>query len=132
MGDNKIQIRTDFSSTVEAYIPVKPMVNLTGIVKIDEGLSLTEQEKEQLYDDILIEIKDAKGNSLDLTVPDNTGAFDISGLFPEQYVIEVQYIGTKFKVPGLTKKLTLFYLDDKDFENKVVFEFEMNKIVAKN
>ncbi len=132
MGDNKIQIKSDFSSTVEAYIPVKPMVNLTGIVKIDKSLWLNELEKEQLYEDILVEIKDLEGNSLDLTIPDNTGAFDISGLFPEEYMVEVQYIGTQFKVPGLKKKLKLFYSKYGEFENIIEFEFEKNKIIAKN
>lgn len=132
LGDNKVQIKSDFSSTVKAYIPIKPMVNLTGVVNLDKELGLNELEKEQLYEDILIEIKDLKGNSLDLTVPDNTGLFDISGLFPEEYVVEVQYIGTRFKVPGLKKKLKLFYLENGEFENKVEFEFEKNKIVAKN
>lgn len=132
MGDNKVQIKSDFSSTVEAYIPVKPMVNLSGLVKIDESLDLNELEREQLYDEILVEIKDLKGNSLDLTVPDNTGSFDISGLFPEEYLIEVHYIGTRFKVPGITKKLKLFYSKYGEFENTIEFEFEKNKIVAKN
>lgn len=132
MGDNKIQIKSDFSSTIEAYIPVKPMVNLSGLVKIDDSLGLNEVEKEQLYEEILVEITDLKGNSLDLTVPDNTGAFDISGLFPEEYLVEVQYVGTRFKVPGLKKKLKLYYSKNGDFENTIEFEFEKNKIIARN
>ncbi|MGL5459970.1 MAG: hypothetical protein ACRDBY_10180 [Cetobacterium sp.] len=132
IGDNKVQIKSDFSSTVEAYIPVKPMVNLSGLVKIDENLGLNELEKEQLYEDILVEIRDLKGNSLDLTIPDNTGAFDISGLFPEEYLVEVQYIGTRFKVPGLKKKLKLYYSKNGEVENTIEFEFEKNKIIAKN
>lgn len=132
MGDNKIQIKSDFSSTVKAYIPIKPMVNLSGLVRIDESLALNELEKEQLYEDILVEVKDLKGNSLDLTVPDNTGAFDISGLFPEEYIIEIQYVGTRFKIPGLKKNLKLVYSKYGDFENRIEFEFEKNKIIAKN
>lgn len=132
MGDNKIQIKSDFTSTVEAYIPIKPMVNLSGTVKIAESLKLSALQKEQVYEEILVEIKDLKGNSLDLIAPDNIGAFDISGLFPQEYIVEIQYIGTQFKVPVLKKKLKLFYLKNGEFENVIEFEFEKNKIVDRS
>lgn len=131
LGDNKITIRGNFSSTIEAYIPIKPMLNLTGKVKIDDILKLNEVEKEELYQDILVEIKDISGKSIELTVPDNTGSFDVSGLFPEKYVIEVSYLGTKYNLEKLNEIVKLSYFDN-DFENKIVFNLNSEKISKVN
>lgn len=131
LGENKFQIKSGFSSTVQAYIPIKPMITLSGVIKIDESLTLSDIEKEQIFDDILIEIKDLKGKSLDLVVPDNTGSFDISGLFPEEYIIKVNYVGSRFDIPMLEKKLKLKYSSEIGFENTIELNFEDNKIVAK-
>lgn len=130
LGDNKIQVKGEFSSTIEAYIPIKPLINLEGFINIDPDLKLSEEEKEKLYEDILVEIKDNKGKSLELTIPDNTGMFDVSGLFPEEYVIEVHYVGTNFKVNPFKENLKLVYSEEtSDF--KIVFDFKDNKIIAR-
>ncbi|MGL5122662.1 MAG: hypothetical protein ACRC6K_00635, partial [Fusobacteriaceae bacterium] len=49
MGSNKIQVKSTFSSTVNAYIPIKPMLNLNGNIVIDSRLNLTELEKDELF-----------------------------------------------------------------------------------
>ena len=129
LGDNKVTIKGQFASTIEAFIPIKPMLNLTGTIKIDEALKLNEVEKEELYQDILVEIKDINGKSIELTVPDNTGSFDVSGLFPEKYVIEVSYLGVKYNLEKLNEIIKLSYLDN-DFENKIVFNLN-SKMISK-
>lgn len=131
MGDNKVTVKGTFSSTIDAYIPIKPMLNLNGTIKIDEVLNLKKDEIEELYQDILIEIKDLSGKSIELTVPDNTGKFDVSGLFPEEYRIEVSYLGTKYNLDKFNDLIKLSYFDD-DFENKIVFNLNSKKISKAN
>ena len=131
LGDNKVTIKGQFASTIEAFIPIKPMLNLTRTIKIDEALKLNEVEKEELYQDILVEIKDINGKSIELTVPDNTGSFDVSGLFPEKYVIEVSYLGVKYNLEKLNEIIKLSYLDN-DFENKIVFNLNSKMISKEN
>ena len=118
LGENKIAVKGNFSSTIEAYIPIKPMLNLTGQVKLGENMRLSELQREKLYQDILIEIKDMNGNSIELTVPDNTGAFDVSGLYPEKYMVEVNYLGTDYDLKKISEILKLTYIDN-SFENKI-------------
>ena len=131
LGDNKIIVKGNFSSTIEAFVPVKPMLNLTGKINIDEGLNLTDLEKEELYQNVLIEIKDLNGKSIELVVPDNIGEFDVSGLFPERYIIEVSYLGTKYNLEKLNDTVKLTYLED-EFENKIVYNLNSQKISKAN
>lgn len=105
----EIKILSKATSTVKAYIPIKPMIDLSGSVNFDEELNLTETEKQEFYSDVLIEIKDKNGKTLELVAPDNTGHFDVSGLFPEEYIIEISYLGLKYNIPSLKKNLLLTY-----------------------
>ncbi|MGL6063481.1 MAG: hypothetical protein ACRC0S_00080 [Fusobacteriaceae bacterium] len=127
LGTNKIQVKSAFSSTVNAYIPVKPMLNLNGNILIDSRLNLSELEKEELYSNVLIEIKDLNDKTIDAAVPDNTGVFDISGLFPTEYYVEIEYIGTNFSLPKLREIVKMDYTEDNK-ENKVIFDFYNNKL----
>lgn len=124
LGDNKIKVLSNVSSTVDAYIPVKPMINLHGVIELDKILKLNEQEKEDFYSEILIEIKDEKGKTIELVSPDNTGTFDVSGLFPDSYNIEVSYVGTKYNIESLAKEMKLDYKYNEfvlGFEHKITF-----------
>ncbi|MGL5936121.1 MAG: hypothetical protein ACRCZI_10940, partial [Cetobacterium sp.] len=112
LGNNKIKVKNDFSSTVEAYIPVKPMLTLSGRVNIDEKLKLTSSQKVELFNELIIEIKNSEGETIEVAAPDNTGMFDISGLFPKDYYIEVTYIGTKFDLKNIKEEIALGYSDD--------------------
>lgn len=109
LGNNVIKIKGIATSTIEAYIPVKPMLTLNGSVELDKKLKLSPSDIQALYSDILIEVKDAKGNEIELTMPDETGHFMVSGIFPERYYIEVKYLGDKFKLPVLKEILELGY-----------------------
>lgn len=131
LGNNKIKVLSTVSSTVEAYIPVKPMINLHGIIELDKILNLNDREKEEFYSNILIEIKDDKGESIELVAPDNTGIFDISGLFPDSYILEVSYLGTKYDISSLTKKMKLDYKYNDSvlgFEHQITFNVSNHNI----
>lgn len=112
LGGNTIKVKGKSASTIDAYIPIKPMVTLTGKIEFDQNLVLTEQEKQEIYGDILVKIKGIDGKEIELTMPDNTGGFDVSGLFPEKYQIEVLYLGTRFDLPMLDEVVKLAYIDD--------------------
>lgn len=131
LGNNKIKVLSTVSSTVEAYIPIKPMINIHGIIELDKILKLNDREKEEFYSNILIEIKDDKGESIELVAPDNTGIFDISGLFPNSYILEVSYLGTKYDISSLTKKMKLDYKYNDSilgFEHQITFNVSNHNI----
>lgn len=127
LGESKYGVKGTFTSTINAYIPIKPMLNLTGKIYIDKDLKLSDIEIEELYQDILVEIKDLDGKSLELTLPDNQGNFDVSGLYPESYTIEVSYLGNKYDLPKLSEIFRLAYIED-SFENAVAFKVNKKNI----
>ncbi len=109
LGKNILKIKSDFSSTVEAYIPIKPMLTLKGSVLLDQELKLVGDEKAAFYNDLIIELKDLKGNVVETAIADDTGMFDISGLLPKDYYIEVTYIGTKYDLETIKEEIELQY-----------------------
>lgn len=112
LGNNNIKIKGVASSTIEAYIPVKPMLTLNGSVELDKALNLPSMDIQTLYSDILIKVKDIQGNEIEVTMPDETGKFMVSGIFPDKYFLEIEYIGDKFSLPKLKEKLELVYIDN--------------------
>lgn len=112
LGGNTIKVKGKSASTIDAYIPIKPMVTLTGKIEFDKNLTLTSAEKQEIYGDVLVKVKGIDGKEIELTMPDNTGSFDVSGLFPEKYQIEVLYLGTRFDLPMLDEVVELAYIDD--------------------
>ena len=131
LGSNKIQIKGKNTSTIEAFIPIKPMVSLTGIVKIDDILKLSNIQKARMYDDILVKIKDANGKVLDMAIPDETGVFEVSGLLPQKYMIEVNYMGIDYQIKGINEIIKLEYIEKRNAGNTVVFNIAGNKISMK-
>ncbi|MGL5277737.1 MAG: hypothetical protein ACRC8M_01470 [Cetobacterium sp.] len=109
LGNNKIKIKSNFSSTIEAYIPIKPMLTMSGNVQLDKGLNLNADEKIEFYNDLIIELKDLNGNVVETAAPDNEGLFDMSGLFPKEYYIEVTYVGTKYDLKTIREEIELQY-----------------------
>lgn len=112
LGNNVIKVKGIASSTIEAYIPVKPMLTLNGSVELDKELKLSPEDLQLLYSDILIKVKDIKGNEIELTMPDETGHFMVSGIFPDKYFLEIKYMGNKFDIPELKESLELVYIDN--------------------
>lgn len=127
--NNKFQILSNFNSEVEVNIPIKPMMNLSGYVLLDKSLGLEEYEIEDFYSQIVIQIIDKTGKEIDIAIPDNTGYFDISGLFPEDYLVKVFYTGNKFKILNLNEKLKLTFDEKKGFDFAVDLQVSDKKIV---
>lgn len=128
----EIKILSTASSSINAYIPIKPMIDLSGYVDFDKTLNLNQKDKEDFYSNVLIEIKDLSGKTLELVAPDNTGHFDVSGLFPKEYLIEVSYLGTKYNIPNLKKNLLLSYRHSEnsqnDFNYNISLEFSNDEV----
>ena len=131
LGNNKIQIKGKNTSTIEAFIPIKPMVSLTGIVRIDEVLNLHEYEKMRIFDDLLVKIKDINGKVLDMAIPDETGVFEVSGLLPKKYYIEVNYMGIDYQIKGLNEVVQLAYVEKQKDGNTLVFTVNNKKITMR-
>lgn len=127
LGNNKIKVRSNFSSTVDAYIPIKPMLTLSGNVELDKSLNLKGSEKVEFYNDLIIELKDLNGNVVETAAPDNEGLFDISGLFPKEYYIEVTYIGTKYDLKTIREEIELHYSKDNSI-NTVLLKISNDNI----
>ncbi len=131
IGNNEIKVISRSSSTVDVFIPIKPMINLSGYIDIAENLGLGEEEKEEFYSNILIDIKDNTGETIELVAPDNTGLFDISGLFPETYILEVSYLGSDYSIKSLKEKMKLSYNYNDyvtGFEHKLTFNISNKQI----
>lgn len=128
LGNNKIKIKGKSSSTIEAHIPVKPMVTLTGIVNIDKQLKASKLDKMRIYENLFIQIKDLDGKVLDSAMPDETGVFEVSGLYPKKYFIEVQYIGIDFNIKGINEVIQLAYVEEDKDGNKIYFTFNEKEI----
>lgn len=122
MGDRVIIIRGMSASTIDAYIPVQEMTNLSGLVYIDELLNLTEAQKQDVYENTLIYVKDLDGNVLEITTPDENGEFDVSGLFQDEYIVELEYYGSQVPVSSFKQRIQVGTYEDSK-KNKWVFRF---------
>ena len=116
------------TATIEAYLPIKPMTTLTGQINVAEMLGLSELEKMKIYENIIITIKDISGKELEVTMPDETGTFDVSGLLPTEYLIEVNYIGIDYSIKGINEVVQLSYSEKGKDGNLFVFNFDKEGI----
>lgn len=129
LGNNKIQVKGKNTSTIEAYIPVKPMVSLTGTVKIAEILGMNAMEQMRIYDNILVKIKDIDGKVLDMAIPDETGVFEVSGLLPKKYFLEVNYMGLDYSIKGINEIVQLVYVEENAKDNFFVLNLTDKEIL---
>ncbi len=129
LDKNIIIVRGNASSTIYAYIPIKALTTLSGVVKFDKNYNLSKEEKLEVFDDMLIYIKDLNGNIIEITTPDNNGEFDVSGLFNKEYIVELIYSGNKIFLPNFKEKVALAYYEVDDNKNKWVFKLGKEKIV---
>lgn len=120
MGNNVVKLQSNFSSDVDIHIPIKPMMNLSGYVNLDKTLDISESKVDEFYSDIIIEIVDMEGKEIEISSPDNTGYFDISGLFPEKYGIKVYCLGSDFEILNLNDEIALTYNEERGFEFEIV------------
>lgn len=116
------------TATIEAYLPIKPMTTLTGQINVAEMLGLSNLEKMKIYENIIITIKDISGEELETTMPDETGIFEVSGLLPSKYLIEVNYIGIDYSIKGVNEVVQLSYIEKGKDGNLFVFNFDNNGI----
>ncbi|MCX3066779.1 hypothetical protein OQE61_04650 [Cetobacterium somerae] len=121
LGSNKIAVRGTNTGTIEAFIPLKAMVTLSGVFIIDEKLNLSDDDIKDIYDNTIIKIKDKEGKILENTIPDESGIFYVSGLFTESYSVEITYLGDKLNIPPLIETIDLKYIEAKD--NEIVLKF---------
>lgn len=126
LGKNKIQVRGRNTSTLIAYIPVKPMLTLTGIVNIDSDITKSEKKKIEIYGEILVKVKDINGKVIDMAIPDETGIFEISGLLPKKYIVEITYEGENHKVEKLNSEIQMSYSDES--QNTLAFDISKKLI----
>lgn len=123
-----LKIEGKNTATIEAYLPIKPMTTLTGQINVAEMLGLSELEKMKIYENIIITIKDISGKELEVTMPDETGTFDVSGLLPTEYLIEVNYIGIDYSIKGINEVVQLSYIEKGKDGNLFVFNFDKEGI----
>lgn len=128
MGNNVIKLQSNFSSDVDVLIPIKPMMNLNGYVRLDKALGIKPNEIDEFYSNIIIQILDTDGKEIDLASPDNTGYFDISGLFPEEYLIKVYYIGDNYNILNLNERIKLKYDEENGFDFDIQFNVTNEQI----
>lgn len=128
MGNNIIKLQSKFSSDIDVFIPIKPMMNLAGYVNLDKSLGIDPKDVEEFYSNIIVQILDMKGKEIDLASPDNTGYFDISGLFPEEYLIKVYYIGDNYNILNLNEKIVLKYDEENGFDFDIQFNITNEQI----
>lgn len=121
LGSNKIAVRGTNTGTIEAFIPLKAMVTLSGVFIVDEKLNLSDDDIKDIYDNTIIKIKDKEGKILENTIPDESGIFYVSGLFTESYSVEITYLGDKLNIPPLIETIDLKYIEAKD--NEIVLKF---------
>lgn len=122
-----LKIEGKNTATIKAYLPIKPMTTLKGEINVAEILGLSELEKMKIYENIIVTIKDISGKELEVTMPDETGMFQVSGLIPNKYLIEVKYIGIDYSIKGVNEVVQLSYIEKKD-GNLFVFNFNDKNI----
>ena len=57
-------------------------------------------------------------------MPDETGVFEVSGLLPAKYLIEVTYIGIDYSIKGVDEVIQLSYIEKGKDGNLFVFNFD--------
>lgn len=126
MGDTIIEVKGRNTGTITAYIPITPMTDLEGFINIDDFKDLTEEQRQAIFENIVVKVSHKERNIEELTIPDESGYFHISGLFPDGYNVQVMYLGEDFDIPNLSENIKLAYVEGSS--QKFVFNFTKNKI----
>lgn len=105
-------------SEIDVDIPVQPLVTLEGYISLD-GLDIPLEDEIDVFNDIIVTIIDEDGKELEHTIPEDSGEFQVSGLFSEKYKIKIQYLGNKEGIEEHIETVELAYgIPDK---NRYVF-----------
>lgn len=122
MGDVKLKVLGRQVGTIEAELPIKPMLNLIGIFSFDSNLNLSENEKAAILENTLIKILNNKGKIVEYINPESNGTFEINGLFSEQYTVEIIYTGVDYNIQSTAQNLKLAYNQSDD--NNVIVQYK--------
>ncbi|MGL5541749.1 MAG: hypothetical protein ACRDB2_00170, partial [Fusobacteriaceae bacterium] len=128
MGKEKITLRGNKTGTIEANIPVKPLASISGMVVYDENLIFSREDMSEIYENTLIKVKDKEGNIVELSVPDENGMFDVSGLFPEDYEVEIIYMGKSHEIPKFNETIKVSYFNR---DRKIAFNIGAKSVALK-
>ena len=123
LGKNKIKIKGRNASTLEAFIPVKPMLTLTGNIKLNGNENKSYEQRVNMYRNILVKLKNNEGKILEMSVGDEEGIFQMSGILPGKYTAELEYIGNDYHMKPLTQEIELDY---KEKQTDIDLSFEIN------
>ena len=129
MGEHKMKVLGRQVGTIEAEIPVKPMLNLSGVLAFDDTLKLSQKQKEGILENTLIKVIDSKGKLIEYINPEANGSFEINGLFSEKYTVEILYMGTDYDIQGTAKNVQLVYNES---DNKVVIQYKNGQFSFSN
>lgn len=110
LSNNKYYILGKGASTIDAYIPIKPLTTLSGTVILDSILGLSKDEKENILSNVLVTVKDLNGKTIENAIPDDNGEFDVSGLFPCEYYLELEYLGEDLNIKKSIEKVQIDYI----------------------
>ena len=58
---------------------------------------------EALYSDIVVEVKDSRGKTLERVAPDEVGEFIIPNLLDSKYLVSVKYRGERFETKNFSQ-----------------------------
>ena len=106
------------------------MTNLEGFINTDDFKDLTEEQRQAIFENIVVKVTHKEKNIEELTIPDENGYFHISGLFPDGYNVEIMYLGDDYDIPNLKENIKLGYSENSS--QKFVFKFTKNKIALVN
>lgn len=123
--NSKFSLKGKGGGDIEVLIPIKPLFSLSGNLHLE---NLTEEEKIDVYDGVVVKIKDSHNIIINSTLPDQFGYYDISGLTVGDYTLEItSFKNTKIK--PLIIPLKVKYIDEKTKVIKVNSTIKDNKII---
>ncbi|MCJ8343784.1 MAG: hypothetical protein MJH09_13225, partial [Cetobacterium sp.] len=123
--NSKFSLKGKGGGDIEILIPIKPLFSLSGNLHLE---NLIEEEKIDVYDGVVVKIKDSHNIILNSTLPDQFGYYDISGLTVGDYTLEItSFKNTKIK--PLIIPLKVKYIDEKTKVIKVNSTIKDNKII---
>lgn len=118
----KINVRGHGSGTIDVYIPVKPQVELNGIVNLNIK-NLSEISKMDIYSNLLVILTNEKDKYYNSFYVDSNGTFYVTDLYPGDYKLQIIYEGTDYKLHKIDKFINLSYKDNQG-ENNLSFDME--------
>lgn len=119
---NRIKVRGMGSSEIVAYIPIKPVISLTGIIDIE---NISKDDKPFAIAGLKVNITDEKRSYYEAIYPDYDGMFYLFDLQPGRYIFDIEYIGEDFNIHTLHKEVDLIYTEENRGDNE--FEFILKK-----